>query len=130
MRTLRLALAAALVFVVSTPAPAMAGENTFLGDIVVSGASLTNVTTAAPFVIPPGTKLTLYTTASGIRCVTDQQVVTAAGAAPTRGIPIPVSSLFPTSVGESRMTLNGLKTALVACIGTGTVEVWARAGTE
>lgn len=106
-----------------------AGENRYLGAIVVSGSSsLNNTTTAAPFAIPPGAKLTLYTTGTDIRCLTDSESTATSG--PTKGVPIPASTLFPTSVGQRLTTVSGSPSALLACIGTGTVDVWQRAGTE
>ena len=109
-------------------APAFA-ENAFLGEIIVSGSSLTNLTTATPFVIPPGAKITVYCSAA-VRALSDQTAVTTAGAAPTRGQPIPASTNFPTSVGKSKARLNSQDTALLAIIGTGTCEVFLRIGTE
>ena len=124
---LRVGLAAALLVLLSQPA--RAGESDYLGAIVVSGSSLNNATTAAPFVIPPGAKITLYTTASGIQCLTDKTSVATSGA--STGAFIPSSSLFPTSVsGTPSILISGTKSAVMACIGTGTIHVWLRTGTE
>lgn len=127
MRTLRLVALAGLALVLQS-LPARAGENRYLGAIVVSGSSLTNASTAAPFVIPAGAKLTLYTTASGIQCLTDSTSTATSGA--TKGFPIPTSSAWPTSVGAGLILISGTESALIACIGTGTVDVWVRSGTE
>lgn len=104
-------------------------ENAFLGEIIVAGASLTNLTTVTPFVIPPGAKISVNCTA-GVRMLSDQTVVTTAGAAPTRGQQVPASTNFPTSVGKAKARLNSQDTALLAVIGTGTCEVHQRIGTE
>jgi hypothetical protein len=111
--------------------PASAGENAYLGAIVVSGASLTNFTTAAPFAIPPGAKLTISCTAA-VQYLSDNLVVTTSGAG--KGAPIPATTLFPTSVGKAKgvITSGGLTTqsAALAVIGTGTCDVWLRDGLE
>jgi len=117
------ALSAALL----AATPAQAGENRYLGAIVVSGASLTNATTAAPFVIPAGSKVTVSCTASVFMLV-DNTVATASGAG--KGLPIPASTNFPTSVGSQRAVILGQPSALVAVIGTGTCEFWLRSGSE
>ena len=105
-----------------------AGENKYLGAVVVSGASLTNLTTAAPFAIPPGAYLTINCTAA-IQYLADSTVVTTSGAG--KGLPIPASTNFPTSVGKglSYFPANS-PTALIAFIGTGTCDIWQRSGLE
>lgn len=127
MRTLRLVALAGLALVLQS-LPARAGENRYLGAIVVSGSSLNNATTAAPFVIPAGAKVTLYTAGTDVRCLTDSTATATSGS--TKGIPIPASSAWPTSVGAGLIFISGTESALIACIGTGTVDVWVRAGTE
>ena len=107
--------------------PAQAGENKYLGDIVVSGASLTNLSTAAPFAIPGGALLTVNCTAA-VNMLVDATSTATSGA--TKGLPIPASTNFPTSVGKAISFLSGLPTAVVAVIGTGTCSFWARSGTE
>lgn len=104
-----------------------AGENRYLGAIVVSASSLTNLTTAAPFAIPPGAKITVNCSAA-VNMLTDNTVTAASGA--TKGLPIPASTNFPTSVGSSLSLLSGVPTAVVAVFGTGTCDFWERAGTE
>ena len=112
-------------------APANAGENAYLGAIVVSGASLTNITTAAPFVIPPGALVTINCSAA-VQLLTDASVVTTTGAG--KGLPVAASTNFPTSVGKekARIVINGVPTptASIAVIGTGTCDVWQRIGNE
>lgn len=122
---MRKLLALGLILAVS---PAKAGESTYLGAIVVSGSSLTNVTTAAPFPIPPGSFLTINCTAA-MNVLTDSAVVTTSGA--NKGLPVPANTNFPTSVGRKTLArLNGIDTAQLAVIGTGTCDVWQRSGQE
>lgn len=124
LKLLRLALLLSLV----SSAPGVAGENLFLGTITVSGSSLTNLTTAVPFKIPGGSKLTIYCDAA-VRILTDNPSVAASGA--NKGLPVAASVYFPTSVGrESAVLSPGQNTALVAVIGTGNCDFWQRAGTE
>lgn len=122
MKALSLAIAIALVAL-----PASAGENRWLGAIVVSGASLTNLTTAAPFIIPAGQKVTVNCSAA-VNMLVDNQAATASGAG--MGLPIPASTNFPTSVGKAIGLLNGSPTAVVAVLGTGTCNYFLRDGTE
>lgn len=122
---MRKLLALGLILAVS---PAKAGESTYLGAIVVSGSSLTNVTTAVPFPIPPGSFLTINCTAA-MNVLTDSAVVTTSGA--NKGLPVPANTNFPTSVGRKTLArLNGIDTAQLAVIGTGTCDVWQRSGQE
>lgn len=106
---------------------ASAGENAFLGSIVVAGASLNNTTTAAPFAIPPGAKITVYCSAA-VQMLVDNRTVAVTGA--LKGLPIPATTLFPTSVGRTTFLLSGGQTAVVAVIGTGTCDVFLRDGNE
>lgn len=122
---MRKLLALGLLLVVSR---ANAGESAYLGAIVVSGSSLTNLTTAAPFAIPPGSFLTVNCTAA-VNMLTDATATATSGA--TKGLPVPASTNFPTSVGRKTLArLNGLDTAQVAIIGTGTCDFWQRSGQE
>lgn len=104
-----------------------AGENRYLGAIVVSGASLTNLTTAAPFAIPPGVKITVSCSAA-VNMLVDNLSTAASGA--TKGLPVPASTNFPTSVGRALSTLSSNPTAVVAVFGTGTCDFWQRDGNE
>ena len=106
---------------------AKAGENRFLGNIVVSANSLTNATTAAPFVIPPGSKITVVCTAA-VNMLVDSTVTAASGVA--TGLPIPANTIFPTSVGRGLQVISGTNSALVAVFGTGTCSYWLRDGSE
>lgn len=107
--------------------PATAGENKYLGAIVVSGSSLTNATTAAPFAIPPGALVTVYCTAA-VQILTDATVVTTTGAG--KGLPVAASVYFPTSIGKRLTSVGGIDSGLLAVIGTGTCDVWQRIGNE
>ncbi len=118
------ALSAALL----VAAPAQAGENKHLGVITVAGASLTNQTTAVPFAIPPGAKLTLVCSAA-VQYLADATVVTT-GTTGSKGYPIAASTGFPTSVGGAQVRIGGKDSGLIAIIGTGFCDVWARQGTE
>lgn len=119
-------LALLLTFLVASAAHA--GENRHLGAIVVSGASLTNLTTAAPFAIPPGALITISCTAS-VQILVDNFVVST-GTTGTKGVPIPATTLFPTSVGKQNGTVSGVASAIIAIIGTATCDVWQRVGNE
>lgn len=111
--------------------PARAGEMKYLGAIVSTGTSVSNVSTAAPFVIPPNAKLTLYCDAGG-RLLTDSRSVATSGA--TKGLPVGASTYFPTSVGNQVVSqISSVTTALIAWIsnsGTATCDVWVRTGNE
>lgn len=107
--------------------PATAGENKYLGAIVVSGSSLTNITTAAPFAIPPGAQITINCDAA-VRVLVDNFSTANSGA--TKGVPVAASTNFPTSVGRYLALLNGSQSAVIAVIGTATCDVWQRSGTE
>lgn len=106
---------------------AFAGENKYLGTITVSGSSLTNISTAVPFAIPPTSKITIVCDAA-VRILTDSTSVATSGA--TKGLPVAANVLFPTSVGARLATVGTTQSALVAVIGTGNCDVWQRAGTE
>ena len=121
-RHFRNALAVILLSVTAT-----AGENRYLGAIVVAGSSLNNTTTAAPFVIPGGAKITVVCSAA-VNMLVDNLSTAASGA--TKGLPIGANSIFPTSVGKTLTTISGASTALVAVIGTGTCDIWQRDGSE
>lgn len=121
-RNFRNALAVILLSVTAT-----AGENRYLGAIVVSGSSLNNTTTAAPFVIPGGAKITMVCTAA-VNVLTDNAATATSGA--IKGLPWDANKALPTSVGKTLTMLAGAPTALVAVIGTGTCDFWQRSGTE
>jgi hypothetical protein len=121
-RYFRNALAVILLSVTAT-----AGENRFLGSIVVAANSLNNTTTAAPFVIPAGAKITVVCTAA-VNMLVDNLSTAASGA--TTGLPIPATTIFPTSVGRNLSTVSGVPTAVVAVFGTGTCSYWQRDGNE
>lgn len=110
---------------------ALAGENIHLGTATMTGASITNVTTAVPFYIPPGAQVTIYCSAAGVQILTDSTVVST-GTLGTKGIIVPATTLFPTSVGKVKGVIGTQQTAVIAFIGTAAVtcDVWARLGTE
>jgi hypothetical protein len=118
-------LAAVLVCLAVT-AP-RAGENKYLGAIVVSASSATNASTASPFVIQPRAKLTINCTAA-VNVLADASSTAASGA--TKGVPVPATTNFPTSEGQSLILIGGQKSALLAVFGTGTCDVWLRDGNE
>lgn len=103
---------------------ATAGESNYLGRITVSGASLTNVTTAVPFIIPPGAKITIYCSAAANILVDNLTATT------TTGVPVAATTLFPTSVGKAKTQISSAPTAIVAVIGTANCDVWQRTGDE
>lgn len=121
-----------VVLLVALLSPAAeAGENKYLGVLTSTGTSVNNTSTAVPFSIPAGAKLTLYCDTANGRVLTDQSSVATSGS--TKGVPLAATTLFPTSVGAARSSLSGNPTALVALIsssGTTNCDVWARSGDE
>lgn len=118
-------------------APALAGEK-YIGTIVSgAGADTTNDSTATPFKVPSGTKLTLYCTAAAFVCTDQATACTTSGAG--KGLPVAASTNFPTS---TRNDLWGQPTvssgtaanggAWVRIVGTGAVtcDVYTRGGNE
>lgn len=131
----RVAVIAVIAIVSLSPTASDAGESKFLGTLTSTGTSVTNLTTAVPFAVPPGAFLTIYCDASG-RLLTDSTSVAATGV--TKGLPVSALTYFPTSVGSSNTTTVTIssvvfRTALLAWIsttGTTNCDVWQRAGTE
>jgi len=123
MRPFRLALAVALALGLSV----QAGENKYLGAIVVSGASLTNLTTAAPFAIPPGSAFTVNCTAA-VNMLVDNLSTAASGA--NFGLPIPANTNFPSSCGRALGNVSGNPSCVVAVFGTASCSYWLRDRTE
>jgi len=117
-----------LVALVLLPRVAAAGENTHVGVITAAGSSINNLTTAVPFRIPPGAKVTLYCTAA-MQVLVDNTAVST-GTTGTKGVPIAATTLFPTSVGRANGSIGGTTTAVIAVIGTGSCDVWLRDGNE
>lgn len=128
MRTLSLLLLLSVVLL--APARTEAGENLHLGTATMTGASITNVSTAVPFRIPPGAYLTINCSAA-VQMLTDATLVSV-GTLGTKGVPVPALTNFPTSVGQAKSSISGTPTAVIAFIGTAAVtcDVWARLGTE
>ncbi len=136
---------------------AIAGESKYLGRILLlaDGGATNNATlpyafslTAdgsiyndggyGPFVIPPGSKVTLYPEDS-VGVLVDNTTCTALSC-----MPIPGQQLFPTSVGSALTTIatqadgGGVQSTALITIksvdaggyGTTGVRVWSRVGTE
>jgi len=118
---------------------AFAGEK-FLGIIVSgAGADTTNASTAAPFTINPGAKITMTCTAAAFICAqppqsgTGSTACTASLAGANPGVPVSANSPFPTSVStQFTSTIAGNKSATVRIVGTAAVNcvVWERVGNE
>lgn len=134
-RGLALGVAAAI-----TAAVALAGENAYLGtiDAPADGGVATNASTSSPFAIPAGSKVTLDCDWEA-RVLTDRTTVGRSGA--SKGLRVPVTTLFPTSVGSAIGAIDGgagtqaRQTALIAVTSNdaGTAAscgVWLRSGTE
>ena len=119
--------------------PSIAGEK-YLGAIVSgAGADTTNDSTATPFYIPPGAKLTLNCTAAANVCVDTNSTCTLLGSG-NPGLPVAASTNFPTNTAvtptpdavkvSSGTAANG--GALVRIVGSAAVTcyVWKRQGGE
>ncbi len=135
----------------------LAGENKYLGRIVLlaDGGATTNATTPSPystlsdagqyndggplpFVIPPGSKVTLFPD-DGIGVLTDNVTCTYLSCLPIAG-----QQIFPTSVGSGLTMIptltdgGGLQSSALIVIkstdaggyGVTGVRVWQRAGNE
>lgn len=120
---------------VLTSAPALAGED-YLGVIVSgAGADTTNESTAAPFLVPRGAKLTLYCTATALICVDTTSACTALGGAKP-GLPWDALKPFPTStrsdLAAPTVTISSKASAIVRIVGPAAVTcyVWQRYGNE
>lgn len=124
-----------LLAAVLTSAPALAGEQ-YLGVIVSgAGADTTNGSTAAPFLIPSGAKLTLYCTAAVLICTDTSTACTVLGGAQP-GLPWDALKPFPTSVRSDlsapTVTVSGKNSSIVRIVGAAAVTcyVWQRYGNE
>lgn len=116
-----------------------AGEK-YLGIIVsAAGADTTNASTAAPFAIPPGAKVTVACTAAAFICAqppqngTGSTACTASLTGANPGVPVTASSAFPTSVSSQfTATVSSQRSAVLRIVGTGAVNcvVWERQGNE
>lgn len=117
-------------------APALAGE-TYLGSIVSgAGADTTNATTASPFVIPFGTRLSVQCNATGYVIGDDDAAVTS-----TRGVTLAALALFLTKVDGVNRAGKTMSVAIagqkqpsgilrIAGPAAVTCNVWARKGDE
>lgn len=119
-------------------APVLAGE-TYRGKIVSgAGADTSNETTATPFLVPKGAKITLVCNASAYICVDTTTACTAtAGSNP--GLPVTSGEKFPTSVGPVNVSTYPTATtgaasggAVVRIFGSAAVtcDVYVRNGDE
>ena len=114
---------------------ARAGEK-YLGVIVSgAGADTTNDSTATPFYVPAGSKLTAYCTAAGFICTDQATACTTTGAG--KGVPVAASTLFPTSVAKSSAVkvssgtaANGGAYLRIVGAAAVTCEFWYREGNE
>ena len=119
--------------------PALAGEK-YLGIIVSgAGADTTNASTAAPFAIAPGAKVTVACTASAFICAqppqggTGSTACTASLTGANPGVPVTANSPFPTSVStQFTSTIVSQKSATLRIVAAAAVNcvVWERSGTE
>ena len=132
MRTL-LALLAALA--VLTSAPALAGEE-YLGIIISgTGADTTNSSTATPFVIPAGSKITANCNAAAYFCTDTANACTATGGSQP-GVPVASGVNFPTSTraegNPPTTTVSGKRSSIVRIFGAAAVSctIWIRNGNE
>lgn len=115
--------------------PALAGE-AYIGDIVsAAGADTTNGSTAAPFVVPTGSKVTINCSAAANVCVDTTTACTTTGAG--KGVPVAASSNFPTSVrpqpsSAPTITVSGKMSSIIRIVGAAAVtcSVWVRQGNE
>jgi hypothetical protein len=114
------------------PMPAHAGER-YLGSIVSgAGADTTNISTAAPFVIPGGARLTIQCTATAYVIGDTTTAVTA-----TNGVTVPADAIFLTKQASSPMvpvtvSLVVMTTTILRIAGPAAVtcDVFARNGDE
>jgi len=110
--------------------PAWAGER-YLGTITSTGADTTNATTATPFFVPRGAKLTLQCDATAY-VLTDSSTPVSA----SNGIKVSGDELFPTSTGtqvvdtSSTAAAGGAVVRVVSASGTVNCKVFERRGTE
>jgi hypothetical protein len=125
--------ALALVALLSS-LPAMAGER-LLGAIVsASGADTTNASTAAPFLVAPKSKITIWCNAAA-SVITDSNTAVTTGAG-NPGLPVTAFERLPTSVGVMvRVMSTGTAAdngAVVRVAGAGAVTcyVYMRTGDE
>lgn len=106
---------------------AAVGEFRLLGTIVSAGASVSNISTAAPFSIPPLTSLTLQGDAA-FHVLVDNNTVAVSGA--SRGVKVAADAIFQTAVGARHtVVLSSIPSAVVAIIpvtGAANVFVYER----
>lgn len=115
--------------------PSFAGER-YLGIIIsAAGADTTNATTATPFVVPEGSKLTFNCTIAANVCVDTSTACTAVGGA-NPGVPVAALTNFPTSVSASnsapKVTISTVSSRILRIFGAAAVSctVWYREGNE
>lgn len=112
---------------------AFAGE-TYRGIIVsAAGADTTNASTAAPFLLPAASKVTVACTAAAFICV-GPTACTASLAGANPGVPVAANEKFPTSTNAlvTGVTISSKATAIIRIVATTAVNcvVWERRGDE
>ena len=112
---------------------ALAGE-TYRGIIISgAGADTTNASTATPFVLPGGSKVTIACTAAAFICV-GPTTCTASLTGANPGVPVTANEKFPTSTNSlvSGVTISSAPTAVIRIVSTTAVNcvVWERRGNE
>lgn len=125
-----LALFAALVAL-----PALAGEKAI--GIITSpdGTERSNGSTAAPFLVPQGAKLTFNCTAAVSVCVDTNSACVAPGAGSNFGVSVAASANFPTSVDPVQrifITIGTDRSSVIRAVGSAAFVcyVWVRTGNE
>ena len=129
MRNLAFAVAVLLA------APALAGEK-WIGQVISgAGADTTNSSTASPFYVPLGSKLTFNCSAAANVCTDQSTACTTSGSG--MGVPVAASTNFPTSVSKSPIVTAAAGNAaaggaVIRIVGAAAVtcQVWAREGNE
>lgn len=130
MRKALFAVALAAVLLAAPRAEAQEKPLAINAIVSVAGADTTNATTAAPFRIPIGAKLTIWCNAAAYVITSSRTAATATGTA----LPVAASTLFPTNSGgtvdqSATVAAGG---AIVRVFGTAAVTcyVFTRSGTE
>ena len=123
-----------LMLAVLSAAPALAGENLIGTIISAAGADTTNATTATPFVLLPGVRLSVQCNATAYVIGDDTVAVSA-----TRGVKLAADAFFLTKVDAlagKRITMViatiSYTSGILRIAGPGAVTclVWSRKGDE
>ena len=99
--------------------------------VSAAGADTTNSSTATPFFIPTGAKISIWCNAAAYIAIDSRVAANATG----NGVPVSANTLFPTSTGTiitSNTANASLGGAIVRVFGSGAVTcyVFVRRGTE